>query len=695
MTDRASYPVMLPGQNATSATEERSASELEQDELFRRLKKWWEDDRAAQSTWRDEAVDCFRFVAGGQYTDEERSHLEKSGRIPVEFNRVGVHIDAVCGLEVTGRQEVRAIPRGMEDVAASEIGTGLLDWGRDGTDAEDEESDAFRDTVICGMGWVETLPHEDGEKPEMRRISPTEMAWDCTCKRRNLEGARRVGQARELDLHEAEARWPDRTPSQLHASWARLEEVGTSATQDQRNAYQRWQGGSAHDQDITKYGKVLVVEMQWIEYETVATLPAFDNLELTGEKAKIALANLPAQGVQVDESRRKRIMRAFLGNEMLESKPLLVQSEGFTKKCITGKWDQAAGCFYGIVRSMIDPQRYANRFFMQSMNMLDQGAKNAWLIEEDALPEGGNIQQFMDQIARPGSVNLVAAGALSSNKMREINSTALPHGQQMMLQFCLTSIRDCSGVNMELMGQNNNDVAASLEYQRRQSASTVLAIYFDNLRRYRKEQSRYLMAMILRMSDAVLTRALGIPLPQGMSLEEFAAPPPPPPPDPMAAQMGAPMPPPPSPDVIEAKKKAQALIAIRAQGAMGFDITVDEATSSPNAKERTWSMLMQLGKLGEQMMAIPGVAAEVVKYSPLPSALADKIREALTASQEKGPPEPTPQEMAEAELTQAKTRLTDAQAIGVIGKAMEPKMPPGLLGFGGMNGVGRPDLRPS
>jgi hypothetical protein len=68
-------------------------------------------------------------------------------------------------------------------------------WFRQQCDAEDEESDAFRDLVVCGMGWTETrLDYEDNPEgdPKVDRSDPLEMVWDSGAKKRNLVDGRRL-----------------------------------------------------------------------------------------------------------------------------------------------------------------------------------------------------------------------------------------------------------------------------------------------------------------------------------------------------------------------------------------------------------------------------------------------------------------------------------------------------------------------
>jgi hypothetical protein len=130
----------------------------------------------------------------------------------VIFNMIGTTIDSVSGQEVANRQEVQFVPRTQGVVKVNELMTSAAKWFRQQCDAEDEESDAFRDTVVCGMGWTETcLDYEDNPKgdPKVNRTDPLEMAWDRTAKKRNLVDMKRVFHIRRgVPLDEARALCP-------------------------------------------------------------------------------------------------------------------------------------------------------------------------------------------------------------------------------------------------------------------------------------------------------------------------------------------------------------------------------------------------------------------------------------------------------------------------------------------------------
>ena len=114
-------------------------------------------DWQALGKWRDAAQEEYAFRDGHQWTDAEKADLLEKNRLPIVFNRVQVIIASVSGSEINNRTEVRFIPREIGDAKPNEILTAGAEWFRDEANAEDEETQAFDDTLVSGLGWTETL----------------------------------------------------------------------------------------------------------------------------------------------------------------------------------------------------------------------------------------------------------------------------------------------------------------------------------------------------------------------------------------------------------------------------------------------------------------------------------------------------------------------------------------------------------
>ncbi|WP_338688918.1 hypothetical protein V5279_25070 [Bradyrhizobium sp. 26S5] len=123
------------------------------DQIFQKLQKWCKTDfnSKGQTRWRREAREDFDFEAGEQLSEDDKRILEDAKRPIAIFNRVGVTIDAVTGQEIGNRQETAYLPRTQGAVKKNELLTSAAKWFRQECDPEDEESDAFRDVVVCDI----------------------------------------------------------------------------------------------------------------------------------------------------------------------------------------------------------------------------------------------------------------------------------------------------------------------------------------------------------------------------------------------------------------------------------------------------------------------------------------------------------------------------------------------------------------
>jgi len=71
--------------------------------------------------WREEARRAYRFVAGDQYCEEDVAIAADLRKPLIVFNRVGPVVDAVVGMEVGNRHEIRFAPMELSDNKTSEL----------------------------------------------------------------------------------------------------------------------------------------------------------------------------------------------------------------------------------------------------------------------------------------------------------------------------------------------------------------------------------------------------------------------------------------------------------------------------------------------------------------------------------------------------------------------------------------------
>ena len=122
-------------------------SKLDDDEFVESVQKTWAKSRERQARWRHEAREMFRLAEGHHYTDEEEREALSGDQLPPVFNKAGVYLSAVSGLESLNRDEVQYIARTRSNPDTERQGELLTDAARyieDDCDAASMHSDASR-----------------------------------------------------------------------------------------------------------------------------------------------------------------------------------------------------------------------------------------------------------------------------------------------------------------------------------------------------------------------------------------------------------------------------------------------------------------------------------------------------------------------------------------------------------------------
>jgi len=622
----------------------RKGSELDKEaEITKRARKCYRDASDASGEWREEAEEAYDVIAGHQWDEAQLAKLRDELRPAVTFNVTGKFVDAVSGLQIGNRQEIRYIPRELGEAKPNEMLTGAAEWVRDGCDAEAEETEQFIDLITCGMAWSEMfIDDEDNPEGDIKaeRRDPLMMYWDPAAKKRNLKDKRWLLRIKPTTFEEIEERWPDKA-----------DEIGERGGNDWGMEYEMDSG--LHNADLAEFylddqspsgtrNEIPLVEYQWFEKETRYQVVTGQGVQtVTGRQFRRMRDWAAQNGVPLTAAtvRKKIFYRAFLvGDTLLEWGESPYQ-KGFTYICMTGKRDRNRNSFYGMVRALKDPQLWTNKFFSEILHIINTNAKGGILADRNAFE---NAAEAEAEWARPDSITWLGATHDDNGKPVVIPKpqSQYPQGLDRLMTFTMQSLPEVSGLNLELMGLANRDQAGVLEQSRKQAGMTMVAWAFESMRQYHQEHGRMLAYYIREfISDGRLIR-------------------------------------------IKSEKGSQQFIRLlRDQQFYEYDVIVDEAPTSPNQKERVWAMLSQM--LQPMLAAGLPIPPDVLEYSPLPASLVEKWRGVIDNPQKQQKQQQAEQlaqqqaisdlrkSQADTENTQAETRKTLAEIQKVLSEIAE------------------------
>lgn len=449
---------------------------MDLEDLTVKLQNWFRQDYEAQSDWRAAAREDYEFYNGHQWANKDIATLQNQKRPVMTFNRIAPIINAVVGSERNNKREIRFIPRHVGEAAADEVLSNAAQWFMDEADADYENSSAFSDAVICGMGWVETrIDFENSPQgnPYVARLDPLKMVWAHNSHKANLINAERLWYVDKKPVEEAKLMFPEVAVEDLDANWFGLENI------------------SEDSKDV-----VTLIECRWFEREYFYLTQTG---ELSAEEYK-ADSNIKATRLT-----RKVAKRAFLGRRVLaEPDTPLAPKGSLGWECITAYIDKTKHQFYGLVRSLKDAQRWSNKFFSQIMFIMNAQAKGGIMAERGAFDDD---RQAEESWARADNITWLKQGGT----MRIVPKPApsFPTGFFQLFEECKQSFSSISGLSPEFIGTREVNQAGILENTRKQSSLNLLAEIFDNLRRYRKRQGLIILHLLQKyLNDGRLMRII-------------------------------------------------------------------------------------------------------------------------------------------------------------------------------------------
>ncbi len=484
-------------------------------------------------SFREQAEECYRFRDGHQLSDEDLRILKSQGRPDTAINEIQKFIKFASGVERRTIQALIFAARTAEDQQSQlkgELISQFYQWWIDTSGANYERSLAFEDLLVCGMGftdtWISRVTNPAGD-PRYARIDPLQMFWP-ECDKQNLEGVKWLGRESFMDVDEAIRKWPDcamflRAAADGDANPQQFPDFGYGAKKPIPYVVP-WtmtaplnKGGAGN---TAKPGKVAILEWQY--YDDEDGYYFFDPLERTDawlngsdfRKYQRRLQALYKLNITDYDPQEHRVYkRAFLlQRRILLAEPAKLPTNGETPgptwNCMTGSWDRKDKVWYGILRVLIAPQRYANAFFRQTLEVMGASYKGGGFAESNALTVAQK-RDIEENGARPGAWHMVQPGAISQGKIKEKTPPQVPAGSLQVLQFCIDLMEKITGLSMSLLGTDQSNTPGVTLRRRLTSGLVLLAGVFDALSKFRRREGQIIFDFMKLIADDRIIRIGG------------------------------------------------------------------------------------------------------------------------------------------------------------------------------------------
>lgn len=620
------------------------------------------DNLLVTQWWRtNEIRDNYGLYEGSQWLQADYSRQMANNMPARTINRIQPIIDAVSGFQIQNRSEVKLVPRitSEQEAGFSDLGNDGIKWIQDVSNYNMVKSLAFTDMLICGLGFIEyKIGYGDGKHydsnnsdsgtPWCERVFPYFMLWDVTTRGKNLEGANWICRAKIVDKKQ-------------------LEELTKGMDAEDMSAVDAEFGASVDSRFLDFFNTVMVVKSlgviyhyQWREkrkfYKITNPLLDFEGdpedvrtqqvMELATTLQDLYDFNpISDQFLVIPSSDYKEVLELFqmvgyyqlermeirkwvyyradiVGNYVLNKSENFSQS-GFSIQAISGKYDEIRQTYYGLVRSMKEPQRLLNKAVSDYEGFLLTIPKGGVFIESDAVP---SLEGFRDTYTKAAQITVVSPGTIANNKIQAKVAPPIPQGLLDMIQYANNAMMEVIGITPDFMGQLDSKLmTAQLNSQLVRQGMMVLAPYFDSVTLFTQQNGLLFLDILRVLLENEEGRLIGHITPEGNKVNV-----------PLFKENLAPQ----------------------------YDVVVEEVPMTPDERQRTFEKLMELAQLLANKPNPVDIAPLVMEYAPLKENEKNAIK---TMMEPTPPPPPDPLQVAllesEVGLKQSLAQKQSAEAM--------------------------------
>ncbi len=463
--------------------DDNAAKSDEAKEKHKRLMSWFEFERDAQSTNRQQMAIDEDFYDGIQWSEGDKQELIRRGQAPLVYNKIKPAINWLIGTEKRTRVDYKVLPRESDDEDLAQIKTKLLKYLSDVNRTPFARSKAWESACKVGIGWL-----EDGInlEPGAELIYSRTESWrNIYCDSHSIDDdlgdARYIFRVKWVDLDVALMMFPKKkveiraaqsNVDQLLDDWYLGARANSQTISDRDDYAVRHQSSASGGQDRRR---VRLIECWYRVPESceVCRGQLFNGQDFD-EKNEDMVSAKESGILDVYEHMRMQVRVAFMTeNDLLVdlSSPFKHNRFPFTPVWAYRRAKDNAP--YGVIRDVRDAQEDYNKRASKALHILST---------KTVITESGAVydhETARDEVARPDPYIILKDGS----KKFEINQDKqLAQEHLMLMDRGARMIQDISGITDENMGRQSNATSGRAILSRQEQGAVVTAGLFDNYR---------------------------------------------------------------------------------------------------------------------------------------------------------------------------------------------------------------------
>jgi hypothetical protein len=467
----------------------------------------------AETLWRTEADEDYKFYAGDQDTTDVKAQLLDQKRPDSVYNEIKPKVDMLIGLAAQARRVPDLVPVGSEDEALTEVMNGVLGYHRNKCKVSRKEMEAFSHMVKGGKSYV--YPYIGGENPFVPEqkifvLNGRDVLVDPDSVEYDLSDARYAFISRWYDEDAIKANFQKFDPLLIR----NFSQIGSgthpSYFNEGNDKYRLIEGWYFRYEKVTWFMNPMTNKVEFM------SKPNFENLQRAlmhglqlpdGRKMQI---NQPLQGVE--NLRKQCYLAVFSGPLMLKYNKSPYKHNKIPLVLFGAYKDFDNNRWFGSITMAKDPQRALNTTRRQLVHLLQVSPKGILMHEAGVIL---NIEEYEDRSSEPNYHMELQKGGLEKVKFSTQPQISPIYGQ--LDELFSQSIKNVVGTQDALLGIQTSSREPGVTMQMRQETGiAVLYIIFENFRQSRLNLAEFMVSLIQQYET--MERVIRIQGPEGAKL---------------------------------------------------------------------------------------------------------------------------------------------------------------------------------